>query len=282
MNKKINKILMGSDPETFIRRKDTGEYFPAIGLVTGTKAKPTPMKGLPKGFTWQIDGLLLEFNTPPASTKEEWINHHTTALRFINHNVDNEQFQICIDAVGEFNDEYFKMPGARELGCNVDFNAWTQSTNPRPDANGNQRTAAGHIHLGAEELKDQALVEECVKVLDLFLGVPSVLLDEERERRKLYGKAGCFRFAHSFVGFEYRTLSNFWLKSEELMGWVYENTQAAIDFINAGNKIAEDDEAMIQTAINNYINPFAEQLIEKYKINLPQLQKKHEISSKQS
>ena len=164
------------------------------------------------------------------------------------------------------------MPGARELGCSVDFNAWLQCTNPKPDAEVDWRSAAGHIHIGAEELKDQSLVEECVKVLDLFLGLPSVLLDEERERRKLYGKAGCFRFATSFRGFEYRVLSNFWLKSEGLMGWVYENTQAAINFINEGKTIAPEDEFIIQEGINTYNEDFAREMVSKYKIKLPQQQ----------
>ena len=130
----------------------------------------------------------------------------------------------------------------------------------------------GHIHIGADCLKDQALVEECVKVLDLFLGLPSVLLDEERERRKLYGKAGCFRFATSFTGFEYRVLSNFWLKSEELMGWVYDNTQAAINFINEGKTIAEGDVFIIQQGIDEYVEEFAEEMIKKYGIKIPQTQ----------
>lgn len=269
---KIKEFKLGSDPELFLRRKDTGEYFPAIGIIEGTKAKPVQMKGLPKGFTWQIDGMALEFNTPPASSKEEWVNNHKTAMKFIHQNIDNEQFQVMVDAVADFDEKYFDMPGARELGCSVDFNAWLQCTNPRPDANGNQRTTAGHIHLGASELKDQSLVEECVKVLDLFLGLPSVLLDEERERRKLYGKAGCFRFATSFIGHEYRVLSNFWLKSEELMGWVYDNTQAAINFINEGKTIAPDDEFIIQAGINDYNEDFARELVNKYQIKLPQTQ----------
>lgn len=269
---KIEKFRLGSDPELFLRRKDTGEYFPAIGIIEGTKAKPVQMQGLPKGFTWQVDGMALEFNSAPADSKQEWITNHQLALKYIRQNVNEQEFEICVDAIAEFNDEYFKMPGARILGCSVDFNAWTQSVNPTPNANGNQRTTAGHIHLGAKELKDQALVEECVKVLDLFLGLPSVLLDEERERRKLYGKAGCFRFATSFTGFEYRVLSNFWLKSEELMGWVYDNTQAAINFINEGKTIAEEDVFIIQQGIDEYVEEFARELVNKYQIKLPTTQ----------
>lgn len=127
----------------------------------------------------------------------------------------------------------------------------------------------GHIHLGAPELKNQQLVEDVVKVLDLFLGLPSVLIDSERERRKLYGRAGCFRFGKSYTGLEYRVLSNFWLQSEELMGWVYDNTQAAINFINEGKTIDKEDESKIQIGINEYVEEFALELISKYGINIP-------------
>lgn len=151
----------------------------------------------------------------------------------------------------------------------MDYNAWLQCTNPRPDADGNTRTTAGHIHLGAIELKDQSLVEQTVKVLDLFLGVPSVLIDPERERRKLYGKAGCFRFGKSYVGLEYRSLSNFWLKSEELMGWVYDNTKLAVDFLNSDKTINEEDEQIIQTAMNEYNEDYCKYLVEKYNIEMP-------------
>ena len=32
-----------------------------------------------------------------------------------------------------------------------------------------------------------------VKLLDIFLGIPSVIIDPDKKRRKLYGKAGAFR-----------------------------------------------------------------------------------------
>lgn len=71
---------------------------------------------------------------------------------------------------------------------------------------------------------------------------------------------------------EYRTLSNFWLKSEDFMAWVYENTQAAINFINEGKTIAPEDEFIIQEGINTYDEDFAREMVSKYKIKLPQQQ----------
>jgi len=57
-----------------------------------------------------------------------------------------------------------------------------------------------------------------IPLLDLFCGIPSVLLDisnDAKIRRQLYGKAGDYRLP--FHGIEYRTLSNFWIKSYPLM-----------------------------------------------------------------
>lgn len=60
--------------------------------------------------------------------------------------------------------------------------------------------------------------EMTVPLIDLFCGIPSVLVDRDenaRFRRHLYGKAGECRLPK--YGIEYRTLSNFWLKSYMMM-----------------------------------------------------------------
>ena len=54
--------------------------------------------------------------------------------------------------------------------------------------------------------------------MDLFHGVISTILDnssEAIERRKLYGRAGAHR--PTGYGVEYRSLSNYWMKSPELV-----------------------------------------------------------------
>jgi hypothetical protein len=67
----------------------------------------------------------------------------------------------------------------------------------------------------------------------------------------MYGKAGAFRFKK--YGVEYRTLSNFWIQSEELMRWAFNKTIEAIELVNSG-VITEIDKKFgqqIQTVINN-------------------------------
>jgi hypothetical protein len=67
------------------------------------------------------------------------------------------------------------------------------------------------------------------KVLDAFVGIPSVLLDRDPNaalRRTIYGKAGDYRLPPH--GFEYRTLSNFWINSYFLFSFVFGMARHAI------------------------------------------------------
>ena len=51
----------------------------------------------------------------------------------------------------------------------------------------------GHISIGWDNpTQEQQL--DMVKAMDATVGLGSVLLDFDTERKKLYGKAGCFRF----------------------------------------------------------------------------------------
>lgn len=101
------------------------------------------------------------------------------------------------------------------------------------------------MHVGFSGL-DPVMV---IRSMDLHLGVPSLQLDKGELRRKLYGKAGSYR--PKPYGAEYRTLSNFWIFKDELINWVYEQTQRAVDFIERGGEITKEMGDLIQSAINN-------------------------------
>lgn len=123
----------------------------------------------------------------------------------------------------------------------------------------------GHIHIGYDD-HDIETSLEIIKAMDLFLGVPSILLDEDKERRKLYGNAGCFRIKP--YGVEYRTLSNFWIASEELTNWVFEQTLKAIEFVNNGHQISKELGKKIQDCINNQNVETATEIVEELNINI--------------
>ena len=70
-------------------------------------------------------------------------------------------------------------------------------------------------------------------MLDLFLGLPFVLIEEKTNRRTLFGHAGRHRVTN--YGLEYRTLSNHWLKSPKLVSLVHRICSFTLDFVKEGN-----------------------------------------------
>ena len=54
------------------------------------------------------------------------------------------------------------------------------------------RSAGFHIHVGYPQNNIDVSVQ-MLRYIDVYVGIPSILYDTDSERRKLYGKAGCFR-----------------------------------------------------------------------------------------
>ena len=129
----------------------------------------------------------------------------------------------------------------------------------------------GHISIGWDNpTQEQQL--DMVKAMDATVGLESVLLDNDTERKKLYGKAGCFRFRE--YGIEYRSLSNFWIKSDKSLQWAWNTTMKAIDLVNS-DKIEEVKElgSYIVEAINTNNKELARELLNEFsKIQEKELQ----------
>ena len=107
---------------------------------------------------------------------------------------------------------------------------------------------------------------EIVKAFDLFLGVPSILIEPTNERKSTgYGCAGNYR--NKPYGLEFRTLSSYFMSSEELVNWVLNNANKAIDFVNQGQNIDELAE-VIQNTINNEDKEMAKRLINDFNLEL--------------
>ncbi|MFN3329417.1 MAG: putative amidoligase domain-containing protein, partial [Pyrinomonadaceae bacterium] len=104
--------------------------------------------------------------------------------------------------------------------------------------------------------------------MDIMLGIPSTILDCSKAavaRRELYGKAGCHRIPDH--GVEYRTLSNYWLKSPELVMLIYSLTNDAVKLVQEKTldglieRIGAED---IQAIINSGNKKQAAEVIDKY------------------
>ena len=236
---------LGSDPEFFITDKQ-GRLKSIIGLLGGTKDEPRMIDDFGQ-FKVQEDNVAAEYNIPASYSKEKFIEHILWPQKVIQQIIGTDKYQLSNLASASFPVEELVDPRALEFGCDPDYNAWTGMINEKPACDDPTfRTAGGHIHIGMED-KSPMEVIRIIRNMDKFLGVWSVLKDNDNNRRKLYGKAGAFRPQPH--GCEYRTLSNFWIFDRELIGEVWDRTQAAVghnDFITDDSGEA----AMIQHIIN--------------------------------
>lgn len=259
------EILIGTDPELFLKKD--GILQSAYGLVKGSKYNPFKVN---KGAV-QVDGMALEFNTDPAASSDEFVTNISEVMRQLKELVP--EYEFFIEPTAHFGQQYIEeQPDeAKELGCDPDFSAYTGVENPKPDGSKGFRTGAGHVHIGWGEgfnIKDEGHFQSCiaiVKQLDFFLGLPSLLFDEDQERRSMYGEAGAFR--PKSYGVEYRTLSNAWLKEEKLQRWVFNNTQDAVNRLLEGENLYELHGDLAKNIINSGDNP--EKLLKELNIRSP-------------
>jgi hypothetical protein len=259
------KFLIGCDPEVFVKKD--GVFKSAFGLIQGDKKNPQKIRN----GAVQVDGMALEFNIDPAHNEDQFAFNVQDVYDQMKQMVPG--FEVVAAPVAHFPMEYIRsQPAAAvELGCDPDYNAWTGDVNDKPDGERPMRTASGHIHIGWTNDQDPnhpehiSQVNAAMRQMDFFLGLPSVMYDEDKERREMYGKAGCCRYKP--YGGEYRTLSNAWLKSEKLTRWAYRNAVAGMNALVEG-RILSNRYGDIQEIINNSDKKEAMKILNKEKIEV--------------
>ena len=266
MSKLITNPLIGADIEVFLMHKVSGEIVSAEGFVKGTKNEPFNFDPASKYFATSLDNVLGEFCIPPATNKVNFIENIKKSLEYLNATIPDELCTVSKPAA-ILKDKYLQTENAKLFGCEPDYCVWTRSINMKPEGvNPNLRSAGGHIHVGYDEPNRQEVAEDIIKAMDLFIGIPSVIQEPDNDRKSLYGKAGCFRFKP--YGVEYRTISNYYAGDERLTGWVYDNTQLAIDAVNNGLTFSKRLADKIQLTINGNKKKAAEQLIKEFNLQL--------------
>ena len=232
------KFTIGADPEVFTTKN--GLPYSAHELIRGSKHEPFKVK---LGAI-QVDGTALEFNIEPAGSADEFVHNINTVYEQMKAEAlakdPNIEFAVGVPHV-TYDKQYFDTipEGAKELGCEPDFNAYTKKMNPVPVPTEGFRTTAGHIHIGWGYVEDPyeaqhfEMALEATKALDATLGWPADEIDpNNRKRQQLYGNFGAFR--PKPYGFEYRVLSNFWLKNDALKRWVFERTLWTMNHLASG------------------------------------------------
>ena len=252
------KWSSGADPEMFLRKD--GNYVAVQPYVIGTKEEPQP---LPSGGNVQKDNVAIEFGIKPAYSKEEFVlNIGDTIHDLVEFLPDDVSLNVVASAI--FPGNQLVHPECKMFGCNEDFNAWTAGTaNPPPDTKANKRfrSAGGHIHIGYIPGSGYSFIVDpdgrimFIMIMDSVVGIIATILDSGQpsiDRRKLYGKAGCFR--PTDYGVEYRTLSNFWIKSPKLVELIYYLTSDALEIVkchDAPDLIERLGPQIIQDVINS-------------------------------
>lgn len=257
---------IGSDPELFICNNKTKKIVSAIDKIPGHKDDPFT-DGLPEGFGLQTDNILAEFNIPPVTEEREFIHCIEFMKDFIRSKVKeiNPDFDVLCQASSKVPAKELKHPQAREFGCDPDFCIYSKGPNVVGNAaRSTLRSAGFHIHVGYPEHNiDTSLV--MLRYVDAFVGIPSLLYDTDTERRSLYGKAGCFRLQP--YGFEYRTLSSFWIANPSRLRFIWKQVRYALHAYECSYNLP--DPQVVQDTINNNNIEVAKALITEFELIAP-------------
>ena len=230
-------LKVGSDIEYFITSADSMHSKALLpGEIACPEDKRHPRKYQFGRMHW--DNIAIEICPDAADNETDFIHNINQMREQLLLNVRGVGAQVVGYSSAYINKDLVRTPSAAKFGCDPDLNAYTrklQRINAKVAQN--LRTCGGHVHIGKDELSmpDKILL---VKILDMYLGVPSVMLDQDTNRREVYGKAGSFR--PKDYGLEYRVLSNFWSFSDNLMGWVFNQVEEAVELFDNMKEEKED------------------------------------------
>lgn len=222
---------LGADPEMFVQNME-GKPVPVCGKVGGTKEQPINvdkeiiyMFGRSRkdaedvgNYAIQEDNVMLEVNIPAsksavgfASSMQKmmsWLGSGFLAEKGLVLRLKTSHQSFSTDVLDQY-------PQASTIGCLPDMDAYAENGNwmrqPFQASDfGNNRFCGGHLHL--QYNKENVPPHIMARFMDLVVGLPTLGYDKQNMRRQFYGKPGLFRIKD--YGIEYRTLSNFWIRSD--------------------------------------------------------------------
>jgi hypothetical protein len=237
------EFTFGCDPEFMLNRWE--ELQSAIPLLP--KKEKAVLKN---GNGFYFDNVLAEIAVKPSKTKKELFTNIQNALLHLAKLIKPCRFTIRSSA--RYPSKQLDDKEAKIAGCNPEWNVYTLKCILPPEeviSKTTFRTAGGHIHVGAKGLDDPIKSFDVIRMMDLFIGIPSLFMDTDptsKDRRKIYGHAGSHRMTD--YGFEYRSLGNFWFSSPEHVSLIYDLVAFVLDFVENENhkKFWSVNEKMLQ------------------------------------
>jgi hypothetical protein len=270
-------VYLGCDPEFFLSED---------GEIVGSE-KAIPEKGI-NGHEYYDneivrDGIQVEIHPLPSTCRQTLASYIHDCFKTMVNQLD-KKYKIDFSQVAHITKKEMDSLSdkSKEFGCSPSLNIYEGESKIEVNASEYmKRSAGGHIHLGLSKHYFTKTLKNCVfkdfnpkiaaQLLDMVLGNTCVIIDRDEsniERRKIYGKAGEIRTPNCKIiddklvpdyngdnyRIEYRTLSNFWLKSYVLMSLVFNLARLAIQIYRSEleNKfIGKVDVEKIIYAINN-------------------------------
>lgn len=225
------KFTFGSDPEFVLKNKKNP--ISAIGILP-SKSKAIKINGC----NCYYDNVLAECTVKPARNEKEAIKVISNSVNAVKSIAEKNNLFVHFCSSIVYPKSQLKHPHSKKIGCARDMCVYTLTQPEPPESVYNRtgfRSVGGHIHLGCKFLKDDIYnVIRTVRMMDLFLSIPSLFIDKSagvKERREIYGQAGRFRVPEH--GLEYRTLGNFWLEKPELIQFTYDVCNFVLDFVKS-------------------------------------------------
>jgi hypothetical protein len=212
---------IGADPEFLFEKK--GKVVESSKAIKGPKVEDGR-----SGFIIR-DGYQGEFNPYRDTCRQMFARN----LEYAVSRVNDMGYKVRIGAGHWVPESEFAnlTKESKEFGCVPSENAYGESGVGADPKTYMFRPLGGHIHLSLND-RLQAKPGRLVRLLDIFVGLPSVAFDQDPlqvERRKHYGRAGEFRIKS--YGIEYRTLSNFWLSHYVYLSMVYGLARQALSIL---------------------------------------------------
>lgn len=207
----MSKKIFGGDFEFHFSHKSDGRIICAESVLTMSKKAPIA-----------AETTTAEIRPSASNNIDEFISECRDMLYTL-HKENRDLSLVCspVNPVDTANLRHYVTNNAI-VGCkdedkqiNYYDNMYLPVLNRTLILPDNNRTQGGHFWL---EPLDKTRVEELIKLLDLLVGLPSVILfpnEKEAERRVKYGKAGNYRTRDGLV--EYRVLSSSVMKHPEIL-----------------------------------------------------------------
>jgi hypothetical protein len=235
----IKNFTYGSDPEYFIKNEATGMIVSSIPIVEGTKESP---EELGYGFKILKDNILVEGNIPPATDMAGFITNMRALRMKIDEYIKNKypMLGLCHEDCLDVAPQFLSHPEALQFGCSPYLNAWDDEDHRANDLSSETfRTAGFHVHIGYDIEPDvlwskDTLNQMIARAFDMFVVLPSCLVNVDKRRFENYGGLGQYRTTP--YGLECRSLGAYFV-ADKFLPWVIEQTFKALLFCQSEENI---------------------------------------------